>query len=193
MVEGGLQLRLVASSVRLPTRSSALCFREKRVEEVSLHSSLVPQAVRVLPGWAVVVLVCERAERQIKIMELVRCFAGARHCWREPAGHWAGRAACSAAQPHPPLLAQPFTPPGSEGRGQTCTPRYGQVPGSCLHCPLVCLRAGRCRCRPARTLHWPRPCGSISEVSLSGQERARKPRITPPQASSPRVLLGSGL
>lgn len=186
MVEGGLHLcGLLASSVRLLTRSSALSFREKKVKELSLHASLVPQAVGVLSGQAVVLLVWGKG-RKVKVTELARC------CWRELAGPWAGRAACRAAQPHPPRLAQPFAAGVCGGTG-TCTPRHGQVPGSCLHCPLVCSRAGRCHCRPAPTLRRPRPCSSVSEAGSSRQERAGKPWIAPPWASSPQMPLGSGL
>lgn len=32
-------------------------------------------------------------------------------------------------------------PACSGGQGQTCTPRYGQVPGSCPHCPLACFES----------------------------------------------------
>lgn len=183
-MEGGLHLcGSLASSVRLLTRSSALSSREKKAEELSLHASLVPQAVSVLSGQAVVVLVWGKG-RKVKVTELARC------CWREPAGPWAGRAACRAAQPHPPRLAQPFA---AGVRGGTCTPRHGQEPGSCLRCLLVCSRAGRRHCGPAPTLRGPRPCGSVSEAGSSGQERAGKPRIAPPWASSPQMPLGSGL
>lgn len=132
---------LLASSVRLLTRSSALCSREKRVQEVSLHTPLVPQAVGVLSRWAVVVLVCGRAERQGKVMELARCFAGAGRCWREPAGHWAESSV---------RLSTVLGVLG--GTGTDPSPGYGQEPGSCLHCPWC---AGE---RGGVVAGQPRPC-----------------------------------
>lgn len=192
----GFICSLLASSVRLLTRSSALCFREKRVEEVSLHFSLVPQAVGVLSRGGVGLWKGRKTDKSHGGREaLCRHEALLERASQSPGRQGCLQALLPAAWLSPILRCShslSLLPGCLEGQGQTCTPHYGQVPGSCLHCCLVCLRAERRRCRPAWTLHGPQPCGSVSEAGSSGWERARKPRIAPPRASSPQVLLGSG-
>ena len=94
-------------------------------------------------------LVRGRAERQIKVVEIARRFAGTRYCWREPAGRWAGRVAC-----------------------KPCCLQHGPAPSSTARTAFHSSRhARRDRDRPA-----PRVMGRYQAAARTVPWRARERR-----------------